>query len=218
MSPPGRRWRIPPGAWARSTRSTPQRSLIKDWSSSKRTCSSVSALTASRSSCTGSRWCTPWWSSPTGPRSPRPAPPTWGSRSRWAGAGPGRVAGAAPPIDWTAPHAWTFEPLDEDAFPAVALARQAGMAGGAAPAGYNAANEECVAAFLAGRIPFTGIVDTVTRVVSEHDGSGRDIAAIEDVLAADRWARARARELTGTVPRGGADAAGGTHGSGKAAG
>jgi 1-deoxy-D-xylulose-5-phosphate reductoisomerase len=131
---------------------------------------------------------------------------------------PARVAGAAPPIDWTAPHAWTFEPLDEDAFPAVALARQAGMAGGAAPAVYNAANEECVAAFLARRIPFTGIVDTVARVVSEHDGSGRDIAAIEDVLAADRWARDRARELTGTVPRGGADAAAGTHGSGKAAG
>jgi 1-deoxy-D-xylulose-5-phosphate reductoisomerase len=53
---------------------------------------------------------------------------------------PGRVAGAAPAIDWTASHEWTFEPLDEDAFPAVALARQAGLAGGAAPAVYNAAN------------------------------------------------------------------------------
>ena len=116
---------------------------------------------------------------------------------------PGRVAGAAPAIDWTARHAWTFEPLDEDAFPAVELARRAGLAGGAAPAVYNAANEECVGAFLAGHIPFTGIVDTVARVVSEHDGSGRDIAAISDVLAADRWARERARELTGAVPRGG---------------
>jgi 1-deoxy-D-xylulose-5-phosphate reductoisomerase len=67
---------------------------------------------------------------------------------------------------------------------------------------YSAANEECVGAFLAGHIPFTGIVDTVARVVSEHDGSGRDIAAIADVLAADRWARERARELTGAVPRG----------------
>jgi 1-deoxy-D-xylulose-5-phosphate reductoisomerase len=115
---------------------------------------------------------------------------------------PDRVAGAAPAIDWTTPHAWTFEPLDEDAFPAVELARRAGLAGGAAPAVYNAANEECVGAFLAGHIPFTGIVDTVARVVSEHDGSGRDIAAIADVLAADRWARERARELTGAVPRG----------------
>ncbi len=115
---------------------------------------------------------------------------------------PGRVAGAAPAIDWTAAQAWTFEPLDTDAFPAVALARQAGTAGGGMPAVYNAANEECVEAFLAGRIPFAGIVDTVAQVVSEHDGSGRDIAAIEDVLAADRWARDRARELTGTGPRG----------------
>ena len=114
---------------------------------------------------------------------------------------PGRVADAAPAIDWTAAHTWTFEPLDTAAFPAVALAREAGTAGGAAPAVYNAANEECVEAFLAGRIPFAGIVDTVARVVSEHDGSGRPIAAIEDVLAADHWARDRARELTGTGHR-----------------
>ncbi len=115
---------------------------------------------------------------------------------------PSRVAAAAPAIDWTASHTWTFEPLDAGAFPAVALARQAGLAGGAAPAAYNAANEECVDAFLAGRIQFTGIVDTVARVVSEHDGSGRDAVTIEDVLAADHWARDRARELTGTGPRG----------------
>jgi 1-deoxy-D-xylulose-5-phosphate reductoisomerase len=109
---------------------------------------------------------------------------------------PGRVAGAAPAIDWTTSHEWTFEPLDEEAFPAVALARQAGLAGGAAPAVYNAANEECVDAFLSRRIPFSGIVDTVARVVSEHDGPARDIGDIQDVLAADRWARDRARELT----------------------
>jgi 1-deoxy-D-xylulose-5-phosphate reductoisomerase len=110
---------------------------------------------------------------------------------------PERVAGAASPVDWTRKHAWTFEPLDEDAFPAVALARQAGTAGGGAPAVYNAANEECVAAFLAGRIPFAGIVDTVAQVVSEHDGSGRAAMGLGDVLAADSWARDRARELTG---------------------
>ncbi len=114
---------------------------------------------------------------------------------------PGRVADAAPAIDWTAAHTWTFEPLDTAAFPAVALAREAGTAGGAAPAVDNAANEQCVEAFLAGRIPFAGIVDTVARVVSEHDGSGRTIATIEDVLAADHWARDRARELTGTGHR-----------------
>ena len=110
---------------------------------------------------------------------------------------PDRVPGAAPAVDWTAEHAWTFEPLDEDAFPAVVLARTAGLAGGTAPAVYNAANEECVAAFLAGALSFTAIVDTVTRVIADHLDHGQGAASLEGVLDADRWARARARELTG---------------------
>jgi 1-deoxy-D-xylulose-5-phosphate reductoisomerase len=109
---------------------------------------------------------------------------------------PHRVADAAPPVDWSVAHTWTFEPLDETAFPAVALARAAGRAGGTVPAAYNAANEECVESFLAGRVPFTGIVDTVAQVVSEHDGAGGAGSTVEEILAADRWARARARELT----------------------
>jgi 1-deoxy-D-xylulose-5-phosphate reductoisomerase len=109
---------------------------------------------------------------------------------------PHRVPDAAPPVDWSVAHTWTFEPLDETAFPAVALARAAGSAGGTAPAAYNAANEECVESFLAGRIPFTGIVDTVAQVVSEHDGAGAAGTTVEEILAADRWARARAHELT----------------------
>ena len=76
------------------------------------------------------------------------------------------------------------------------LAREVGTLGGTAPAVFNAANEECVAAFTEGRIPFSGIVDTVARVVSEHGGSGDRIAGLDDVLAADDWARRRARELT----------------------
>jgi 1-deoxy-D-xylulose-5-phosphate reductoisomerase len=109
---------------------------------------------------------------------------------------PERVAGAASPVDWARSHSWTFEPLDVEAFPAVALARSAAQAAGTVPAAYNAANEECVAAFTEGRIPFSGIVDTVARVVSEHGGSGDRIAGLDDVLAADGWARRRARELT----------------------
>jgi 1-deoxy-D-xylulose 5-phosphate reductoisomerase len=108
---------------------------------------------------------------------------------------PDRVPGAARPVDWTTAHTWTFEPLDEKAFPAVALAREAGTAGGTAPAAYNAANEVCVEAFLAGRLPFLGIVDTVARVISEHSEGGTAVT-LEDVLAVDGWARARARELT----------------------
>jgi 1-deoxy-D-xylulose-5-phosphate reductoisomerase len=110
---------------------------------------------------------------------------------------PARVPDAASPVDWTKAHTWTFEPLDENAFPAVALAREAGTAGGTAPAVYNAANEVCVEAFLAGRLRFTRIIDTVARVVSEHDASSRELVTLEDVLAADSWARGRARELTG---------------------
>jgi 1-deoxy-D-xylulose-5-phosphate reductoisomerase len=111
---------------------------------------------------------------------------------------PDRVPGSAAPVDWTASHTWTFEPLDETKFPAVALARQAGAAGGTVPAVYNAANEECVGGFLDGRIPFTGIVDTVAQVVSEHDGGGGEATAVADILAADEWARIRVRELTST--------------------
>jgi len=110
---------------------------------------------------------------------------------------PDRVPDAAPAVDWKTAHTWTFEPLDEAAFPAVPLARQVGAAGGTMPAAYNAANEVCVAAFLAGQIPFAGIVDTVAQVVSEHHDSAGAAVTLADVLAADGWARDRARELTG---------------------
>jgi 1-deoxy-D-xylulose-5-phosphate reductoisomerase len=114
---------------------------------------------------------------------------------------PGRVPDAAPAMDWSRAHTWTFEPLDEKAFPAVPLAREVGRAGGTSPAVYNAANEECVAAFLAGTVSFTGIVDTVMRVISEHGGAGSAAVSLGDVLEADRWARARARELTAAAAR-----------------
>jgi 1-deoxy-D-xylulose-5-phosphate reductoisomerase len=110
---------------------------------------------------------------------------------RW----PDRVAGAAAAIDWTQAAAWTFEPLDDAAFPAVQLARDVGRRGGTAPAVFNAANEEAVAAFVVGRLPFLGIVDTVAQVVGEHDATGEPDVA--EVLEAERWARVRARELVG---------------------
>ncbi len=108
---------------------------------------------------------------------------------------PDRVPDAAPALDWSAVAAWTFEPLDDAAFPAVALAREAAAAGGTAPAVYNAANEECVAGFLAGSISFTRIVDTVARILSEHDPARTQVTSVADVLAVDDWARRRAREL-----------------------
>jgi 1-deoxy-D-xylulose-5-phosphate reductoisomerase len=108
---------------------------------------------------------------------------------------PGRVADAAPALDWSTAATWTFEPLDDAAFPAVALAREAAAAGGTMPAVYNAANEACVGAFLAGRISFTRIVDTVARIVSEHDAACAPVTTVADVLAVDDWARQRAAEL-----------------------
>ncbi|MEV4327135.1 1-deoxy-D-xylulose-5-phosphate reductoisomerase, partial [Microbispora rosea] len=107
---------------------------------------------------------------------------------------PERVPGAARAVDWTTAHTWTFEPLDDEAFPSVALARHVGALGGTAPAVYNAANEVCVEAFLKGALPFLGIVDTVERVVAAHTPG--PAASVEEVLAADAWARARAAELT----------------------
>lgn len=105
---------------------------------------------------------------------------------------PDRLPDAAAPVDWTRAGAWEFEPLDEDTFGAVALARAAVAASATHPAVYNAANEEAVAAFLAGRIGFLDIVATVEQVLGEHDGGPvRDVA---DVQAAEDWARARARE------------------------
>ena len=108
---------------------------------------------------------------------------------------PDRVPDAAPGLDWSTAATWTFEPLDDAAFPAVALAREAAAAGGTAPAVYNAANEACVADFQAGRISFPRIVDTVARIVSEHDAARTAVTTVADVLAVDDWARRRAREL-----------------------
>ncbi|WAL64187.1 1-deoxy-D-xylulose-5-phosphate reductoisomerase [Amycolatopsis cynarae] len=108
---------------------------------------------------------------------------------------PDRVPGAAQPCRWDQASAWTFEPLDAEAFPAVELARHAGTTGGCLPAVFNAANETMVAAFLAQNARFTSIVDTVEQVVQEADEWRREPRDLEDVFAAERWARARAAEI-----------------------
>ena len=105
---------------------------------------------------------------------------------------PDRVAGAAQPCDWTKATSWTFEPLDTRAFPAVGLAKEAARQGSTFPAVFNAANEEAVMAFHAGRIRFTEIVDTIEAVLSGHSGSSG--LTVESVLDAEQWARARTLE------------------------
>jgi 1-deoxy-D-xylulose-5-phosphate reductoisomerase len=107
---------------------------------------------------------------------------------------PDRVRDAAPAVDWRQAQTWEFLPLDEEAFPAVRLARAAGGRGGTAPAVYNAANEVCVDSFLAGEMRFTDIVPTIEAVLCGHDvPSSVEDLSVEDVLAADAWARAETR-------------------------
>jgi 1-deoxy-D-xylulose-5-phosphate reductoisomerase len=108
---------------------------------------------------------------------------------------PDRVPDAAPPVDWTRPETWEFFPLDDEAFPAVSLAREAGRLGGTAPAVYNAANEVCVAEFQAGHLPFTDIVSTVATVVHDHDVPSEWQLTVDVVREADAWARRRAHEI-----------------------
>ncbi|SSC24980.1 1-deoxy-D-xylulose 5-phosphate reductoisomerase [Klenkia terrae] len=105
---------------------------------------------------------------------------------------PDRLPHVQPALDWSAAQSWEFAPLDAEAFPAVRLARAAGEAGGVVPAVFNAANEEAVAAFVAGRLSFPGIVQTIARTLDAAPDLGVP-TRVEDVLAAERWAREHAR-------------------------
>jgi 1-deoxy-D-xylulose-5-phosphate reductoisomerase len=105
---------------------------------------------------------------------------------------PRRVPGVGVPLDWTTASEWTFEPLDEQVFPAVRLAKEVGMAGGTYPAAFNAANEQAVRAFHDGRIGFLGILDIVAEVVERHPGGELTIVGL---AAAEAEARATADAL-----------------------
>ncbi|MDO5739324.1 MAG: 1-deoxy-D-xylulose-5-phosphate reductoisomerase [Ornithinimicrobium sp.] len=119
---------------------------------------------------------------------------------------PDRLTQVAQACDWTRAATWEFLPLDEEAFPAVRLAVQVGREGGTFPAVYNAANEVAVAAFHAGQLRFTDIVDLIGEVVDEHStaagngsaASGVDLT-VDQVLAADTWARTTAADRIGAI-------------------
>jgi 1-deoxy-D-xylulose-5-phosphate reductoisomerase len=108
---------------------------------------------------------------------------------------PNRVAGVGAPLDWSTASQWTFEPLDEEVFPAVALAKHVGEAGRTYPAVFNAANEQAVLAFHDGRIGYLDILDTVRAVVDAHEPSGA--LTLDAVYEAERWARAAADSRLG---------------------
>lgn len=106
---------------------------------------------------------------------------------------PNRVGGVGRPLDWTKAASWTFEPLDDAAFPSVDLAKAVGRAGATFPAVYNAANEQAVTAFHEGRSTFLGIVDTIARVVNAHEPPSS--LTVESLAEAESWARRTADAL-----------------------
>ncbi|AWH95663.1 1-deoxy-D-xylulose-5-phosphate reductoisomerase [Dietzia psychralcaliphila] len=108
---------------------------------------------------------------------------------------PDRIPGATTPLDFSLSHTWTFEPVDEKTFPAISVARAAGAAGGLRTAVFNAANEEAAPAFLDGRIGFTEIVDVVAETVAAADEWSSDPRDLDDVTAAESWARRHAAVL-----------------------
>ena len=111
---------------------------------------------------------------------------------------PDRLGDVEAACDWTHASEWPFEPLDDEAFPAVALARECLRASEKHTAVLNAANEQAVHAFLDHRLPYLGIVDTVKEVVDAMDGELRGnplFASVEEMGQVEREARRRADDL-----------------------
>lgn len=100
---------------------------------------------------------------------------------------PERTPGAVASLDFSSSQNWQFEPLDEQVFSAVRIARQVGMAGKTYPAVYNASNEQAVEAFHEGRIGFLQITEIIESTIEAHSLDSE--MSLEGVLDAERWAR-----------------------------
>jgi 1-deoxy-D-xylulose-5-phosphate reductoisomerase len=124
------------------------------------------------------------------------SPPNMKGPIAYALSYPDRISKAAAPIDWNKSHTWEFLPIDNEKYPAVELAKRCGELGSGLPAVYNAANEVAVAAFLAGQIKFTAIIDTVEAVVQSFgSNTPTTIRDISDVSGIEQSARIKADEL-----------------------
>ncbi|MGP5055566.1 1-deoxy-D-xylulose-5-phosphate reductoisomerase [Brachybacterium paraconglomeratum] len=124
------------------------------------------------------------------------SPPDMRHAIGWALAHPEKLPGLAAPLDFSAAQSWTFEPVDEDTFDAIALARAAHREGGGAMAVYNAVNEEAVDAFFDGRLDFLGITGLIRAVLELPTRPRAERAdGVDALLELESWARAAAAEL-----------------------
>jgi 1-deoxy-D-xylulose-5-phosphate reductoisomerase len=109
---------------------------------------------------------------------------------------PERLKAATPAMDWKQSHSWEFEPVNEEKFPAIELAKRCGELGGGLPAIFNASNEVAVDAFLKGSIAFTSIMECVEQSVHRLGGSSPSaIRDLNDVSAIEHDARIVAQEV-----------------------
>ena len=124
------------------------------------------------------------------------SPPNMKGPIAYALSYPERINKATAAIDWSKSHTWEFSPIDNEKYPAIELAKRCGQVGAGLPAVYNAANEVAVAAFLAGQIKFTAIIDTVESVVQSFgSNTATTIRDISDVSGIEQSARSKAAEL-----------------------
>jgi 1-deoxy-D-xylulose-5-phosphate reductoisomerase len=125
---------------------------------------------------------------------------------------PDRLEHAHVRCDWTTASELTFEPVDRDTFPALGLCEHAGRRGGTFPAVCNAANEVAVAAFLDGDVGFLDIPAVIEAALEAWDATGPGVPRdLDDVLAADAWARRHATERVGRTVAPARRAHGGVH-------
>lgn len=112
---------------------------------------------------------------------------------------PDRLSNVQNPVDWTKNQSWTFENVDEKVFKAISLAKEVGKSAGSAPAAMNAANEECVAAFIERKISFLSIVEIVEKVVRSHLTSSsyvnNESLTLEKLLNVDESIRIETNEV-----------------------
>ena len=127
------------------------------------------------------------------------SPPDMRHAIGWALAHPEKLPGLAAPLDFRTAQSWTFEPVDEDTFDAIALARAAHREGGGAMAVYNAVNDEAVDAFFDGSLSFLGITALIREVLEDPQRPrAQRVDGVGGLLAVEEWARTAARaRLTG---------------------